>query len=303
MENEKSKNGIIGVLIGIIICLIVVIVLILTGVIKLKDSEKNSGNNSGDKTTTTVKSIKLDNSKDYVYDADYKYDGQQYTEYAKRLGGRMKPGNDELNLTEGVSEEQSLVSDFKVPYINIDSEDAKKANEEIKNIYIEYAKSFDEPPLWVKSSDDPTSVGADYYLRYKAFINNDVLSIVIGSCTILSGSSGLGFTYNTYNFDLKTGKLLYYSDLVSKLGYSVDESYDKITNVLNSRTDLDGVKEIISNQHELDYITQQLRGIKLKISDNNSFYLNESGNLCFFIVDVHGVATKYGTMQHYIEIK
>ena len=77
--NEKGKNIFIIILSIIVIGLISFIVLILTGVVKL-----NLNNNLTNVNNEKEESIKLDKSKDYVYDADYKYDNI-YTEYVRGI--------------------------------------------------------------------------------------------------------------------------------------------------------------------------------------------------------------------------
>ena len=230
MENEKSKNGIIGFLIGFIICLVIIVVLFATGTIEFNNDSKGSENKT---TTTTEKSIKLVNSKDYVYDADYKYDGQQSTEYkrVREEGSQNTVVDDVLNFT--LVRENHKLSDLKAPYININSDDAKKANDEIKGKYLEYLKEFDK---CAEVADESSAPSCSLMFDYKVFNSNDVISVVIGH--LIQSTSVPSAEYITYNFDIKTGKLLSYDDVLSKVGYTKDNSIEKIKNAIKENMDL-----------------------------------------------------------------
>ena len=294
MENEKSKNGIIGVLIGIIVCLVVVIVLFATGVIKLGGSDLNSSKKNEESSTKTEKSIKLDDSKDYVYDADYKYDGQKSSEYKCSI--HVFPINDELGLKNiNPTDGKCLLSSLKVPYVNLNTDDASKVNEEIKNLYIENAKKIDEV-----AENNMTTVSI--ILNYKSFVNNDILSIVVGNAYLSTGNSLEGFDYKTYSFDLKTGKLLSYDDVLSKLGYTRDSVIEKIKTVLSGEAyaQIKGAAE----QMGKDYFNSQIDMINDDINQGKlRFFVNESGKLNIFIKDVVGAASKFGYNYHIITLE
>ncbi|UKI27475.1 MAG: hypothetical protein L6V91_02320 [Bacilli bacterium] len=60
---------------------------------------------------------------------------------------------------------KQYLSDLKVPYLNINSDYAKASNEEIKKIYIEYAKRFDA----CAEIDQDKAVSCSQILTYKTF--------------------------------------------------------------------------------------------------------------------------------------
>ena len=107
--------------------------------------------------------------------------------------------------------------EYKLPKINIDSEDARNVNkhfEEVKKQILSQ-KDFDsdnsgEWDNWYESA------------KYKATENKDILSIVV---KYNKGYIASFTEYDVYNFDLKTKKLLTTTELNEKLNHS-DEAFN-----------------------------------------------------------------------------
>ena len=78
-EKEKNNGMLVGFLIGIIVMILVFIGLYLTNIIGFKTNNNNAIKITDD--NNAKNGIKVDESKEYVYDADYKYDNK-YTDYS-----------------------------------------------------------------------------------------------------------------------------------------------------------------------------------------------------------------------------
>lgn len=98
-------------------------------------------NKDNDIDNNVVKDIRINTEKDYVYDADYSYDNK-YTEFVRKDGNDKVINIDRYGLSVSGRIGKQYLSDLKVPYLNINSDYAKASNEEIKKIYIEYAKDL-----------------------------------------------------------------------------------------------------------------------------------------------------------------
>lgn len=116
----KNNKGLV-----IITIILGVLVVLMVGYI-VYDKVLNQNNNSESKENKNSVS-KLNSSKDWVYDADYDLPTNKESYY-------------------GFSDHSKLISasDLVVPYINIDSDDAKKANKEIYELYENLIKKFNE---------------------------------------------------------------------------------------------------------------------------------------------------------------
>ncbi len=137
--------------------------------------------------------------KDYVYDASYDYDIDS---------------NSYVSLSDNVT---YSVDDIKVAYINVDSLDCNKVNNEIKGLFDDLVKDFKvnlEDKVWFVSSS------------YKWYINDDKLYVVI---EVKGGSTyEANPRYYTYGIDLKSGDLIDYKDAYVSIGYTKDSIDTKL---------------------------------------------------------------------------
>ena len=158
--------------------------------------------------------IKIDRDRDYVYDRDNLYKNKYYD---------YSDGKNKMETIDkyGISIQYIPyhLDELKVPYININSKDAESANDKIEQLYLDYAKNFD---LFAENSN----VLCGQILTYRTYQYDDILSIVIiydSECT-----SAFVFQYLIYNFDLKTGDMLSYKDVLSMLKYQSNQVLDSL---------------------------------------------------------------------------
>ena len=151
---------------------------------------------------------KIDDNKEWVYKADYE--------------------NDVDKTSYELYDHTYRLEDIKVPFININSEDATNANKEIKQTYDTAIEAFKEGLV-----DEMTYVDECDYKNYE---NNNVISVLT--------TLGIGATdvvhpiYNTYNFDLKTGNLMTFDEVVAKSNIIPEELDEKVKNTIDKYLDL-----------------------------------------------------------------
>ncbi len=286
LENKKSNAFVIIILILIILGAIALVCYLFLSKNKLE-------NNNQSDISVEKNSIKLDNTKDYVYDAEYKYNSKyyRYARVSKDASTDKKLVTNEnvtlkdeyLKVNEDdipfqVNNNVQYLKDLKVPYININSDDAKKVNQELENLYMEYAEEFDE------SATPDIGIMTHLLLNYKKYTNGNVISIVV-----VDGAQATApwyFQYHTYNFDITTGKLLSYKDVYTKAGIKESDIDKKtetaITNKLKEKYNLyklDEVKDI--KEAKFDYLLKESLANYKKELQNNTFkyYLGENGKL------------------------
>lgn len=138
---------------------------------------------------------KLDNTKEIVYSA---YDVERNTE------------NYELNL--------------HIPVININSELSNTFNRSTLTTFINKANEIIEK----NDSSMPTLYSVDY----AAFINDNVLSVVIKS-TLKEGDSSQRIMVQTYNYNLSTNTEVPIIDLITMKQLNRDEVNNKIMEVVS----------------------------------------------------------------------
>lgn len=175
------------------------------------DNNTTIGDNEGIDITNTQENsdeqntLKEDKDKEYVYDAEYESNVSKES---------YKIGNRTLYL-----------KDIKVPYINIKSDDAEKANKEIEDVYKQAIEQYN------KGISDETSYVDECSYHY--YINDNVLSIVIRWA--FGATSVPEDDYYTCNFDLKTGKKLEYSEVYKNAGFDSSNIDSKVESAINTK--------------------------------------------------------------------
>jgi hypothetical protein len=214
-------------------------------------SETNNGSSvitTSQITEPSVQSMieKEDSKKDWVYDANYNKEVSTES-YTTNFG------------------ETYFVKDIVVPYININSPDAIKANVEIEKIFNTAIKVFNE------GTKDKLSYVDD--CSYKVYINDKVLSVVI---TLGTGATDVIYpNYHTYNFDLTTGKIMSFEDIYSIAGFTATDVNSKIKDVIKTKT-----KSIVASPETQQYENQSIENYETALKDNTlQYYLGENKEL------------------------
>lgn len=197
---KKENKGLI-----ILVVILLIAAVVVGAFVGYKRAAQNDKKNDIDSKSVA----KLDDSKDYVYDADYtEVYKNQYTEY---------------NRCTDTSPCIIKLSDLKVPYINIDSYYAGHTNGELEALYKDRAENFDKCAV----------VSHDCYdsITYKSYKYNNILSVVV--------IYGIAFAneYKTYSFDLKTGNEITYDEMITRLGYDKNTLLDKEKDVIKKEMD------------------------------------------------------------------
>ena len=193
----------------LIIILIIVILLIVGGIIGYvvcSKGEKVDNNEVNRQAENTTNVITTENSvKEKVYQAEYSSNLEKTT------------------YIDGFGKVQN-VNDIKVPYINIESEDAKKANNEIKQLYYKLVNEFKTNQEFAeKNKGTEGFLTNEYEVKYQTYENDNVLSVVM---TIITPMDVV--YYYSYNFDLTTLKLMSFEEIYEKVGFTKENISSKV---------------------------------------------------------------------------
>jgi hypothetical protein len=244
----------------VLIIILSVLVIVLGGYIAYNKYYKTSATTTTDTSNNTSNSnantlvSKLDNTKDWVYDA----------EYAKNVDAD----------SYSTSFSTYYAKDIVVPYININSSYANNSNSDIKKIFDDAIKTYNEGV-----SDETAYIDE---CGYKKYINNDSLSVVI--------TYGVGATdviypkYYTYNIDLKTGNQLSYEEVYSIAGLNSSNINSKvenaITTVMEERMASFSSDDYPSGTFFDTYNNESISNYINSISDNTlKYFLSDNGKL------------------------
>lgn len=118
----------------------------------------------------------------------------------------------------------------QIPHININSTEIDSINNEIDKIFINKAETI--------IAENSNSENIVYNLKYRAYVNNDILSLII-ECTLKEGSNAQRIIIKTYNYNIQTGKVLTIEDFaqLKQLNKSTIES--KIKDEIKSQISME----------------------------------------------------------------
>jgi hypothetical protein len=205
-KQKKEKKGVPGLLF-IIMLITVLIIGIGGGVLLTGYTDIFKKNNENKSTEQTKISKKIDESKPWVYDAEY---GKDKT--VKTIESKV-----DSTVTTWSSD-----TDLVVPYLNINSEAGKNANKEIEKLYNENYEKY--------ASKNSYSAQNICTLKYKFYENNNILSIVITNTNgVVPGGAGRCPLY-IYNFNLDTLEIATNEELAKQTGYNSITEVNEIVN-------------------------------------------------------------------------
>ena len=188
--------------------------------------------------------------KPWVYDAEYEIptDVESYTTFNELI----------------------QVSDLVVPYINIDSPDAKSANEELYGVYEELISRFNEN---ARTSEEYE--GSGYSVSdYEAYVLDTAVSVLVKQTS--GGTDVPWYVYYSYSFSLDDGHLLTYEEACEIAGITPEQAGETVENNIRESTlkDFSDVPDIET------YISQSIDNYEASVSDGSiNFLLHDMGLL------------------------
>ena len=202
--------------------------------------------NSFKNTNTSEEAEKIDADKDYIY-----------TNYEKT---EVNSGNYEI--------------DVKIPVININSEEIKSYNEDIKQVFQDKAESI----------LNGGSNRAVYSVDYEAFLNNNILSVVIRS-TLKEGSNPQRVIIQTYCYNIKEMKKVEFSDIMTLKNLDTNTVQEKI------RKQIQGKQEEAKALQQLGYSVyiRDLRSDRYDVENISNFFIDENNNI--YVIYAYGNST------------
>ena len=199
--------------------------------------------NSFKNTNTSEEAEKIEADKDYIY-----------TSYEK---AEVNSGNYEI--------------DVKIPVININSEEIKSYNEDIKQVFQDKAESI----------LNGGSNRAVYSVDYEAFLNNNILSVVIRS-TLKEGSNPQRVIIQTYCYNIKEMKKVEFSDIMTLKNLDTNTVQEKI------RKQIQGKQEEAKALQQLGYSVyiRDLRSDRYDVENISNFFIDENNNV--YVIYAYG---------------
>lgn len=161
-----------------------------------------------------------------------------------------------------------------IPVVNINSEVASSFNKITQEIFANKANEV------LKKTD--TTSKTIYSIDYVAYVNNNILSLVIRS-TLKEAESAQRVIIQTYNYNLQTNTSVTLNDAISLKSLNEKDVENKIQSTIKEADDQ--TKAILSMGYSNIY-TRDLNNDMYKIANSKTFFLGENGKL--YIIYAYG---------------
>ena len=256
IKTEK-KNTALYVIIAILAIAVVglVVYIVLDKNNQPKTDQNNTSTetsqNEGEKPEEETKLVsKIDEDKDWVYDADYekKVTKESHTD----------------------SEGNVLFSakDIVAPYINVQSSYAETSNTAIKKVFDEIVKIYNADALQQITD-----------CKYEKALNDKSVSVVY-SYTI----NRMKPSYYTYNVNLEDGSELSYKEVYTQAGFTDDDIEDAVKKAVKDKmlneVLKDFSKENMGGETKESYVDKVVEAYKKKVERGNlKYYLSDDNTL------------------------
>ena len=167
--------------------------------------------------------------------------------------------------------ENSYELNVSIPYLNINSDTAKKINQEIDTLF--YKKAID-----ILNNANQYTV---YGVKYKAYVNDNILSLII-NVTLKEGNNPQRVIIKTYNYNLSSNNQLNIKEVLQYRDISENYVQNKINETIKNAS------ENANIYSELGY-NMYLRNVGdsiYKLENTTVYFLGE--NKALYIIYPYG---------------
>lgn len=212
-EKEKiSKKRILIYSIAILVCIIAIIIVVMVQILGNDVANSFFGIRG-----LAVKTEEEENLLKANFDTIFNntLEGEQNSYNVSRLDGEKDLVYTGYETQERVTNSYEI--NVHIPYLNINNSVIQSYNDEIKGQFQEFTEN-------VLNSENQNII---YTVEYQAYIENDILSVIISS-NLKKGASAQRVIVLTYNYDLIEQKEISLEDMIIKFELNKNEIQNKI---------------------------------------------------------------------------
>ena len=161
----------------------------------------------------------------------------------------------------------------QIPHINIDSEEVNKINEEIDKTFKQKAESLID--------ENNTVENAVYSIKYQAYLNNDILSLII-ECTLKEGTNPQRIIIKTYNYNMNSKKIITMEELAKIKQIDKNKIESEIKEEIDSKISME--KSLTEAGYNV--FNRYPDSDMYKYENLSNFFIDEQNNL--YIIFAYG---------------
>lgn len=170
--------------------------------------------------------------------------------------------------------EEAYEVNIHVPVVNIKNDVASSFNNITQALFANKANEV------LKMTDASTK--AIYSIDYVAYVNDNILSVVIRS-TLKEGQSAQRVIVQTYNYNLSTNESVTLNDLITKKGLNKDDVTRKIQSVVEEG---DNEAKAIQSMGYNTVFSRDLSSNMYTVENSGTFFLGDNNKL--YIIYAYG---------------
>lgn len=190
--------------------------------------------------------------------------------------GIIKINNDK-EIIYAIDKEENTDSyelNVHIPVVNIKNEVVSSFNKITQTVFANKVNEI------LKKTD--VTVKTLYDINYVAYINGDILSVIIKS-TLKEKQSAQRVIVQTYNYNLSTGKRVSLNDLITKKTLNKDEVNDEIKKVIQ---EADNESKLIAEAGYNEVFSRDLSSNMYTVDNSGIFFLGDNEQL--YIIYAYG---------------
>lgn len=187
---------------------------------------------------------------------------------------KLKSDQEIIYALDKTESTEAYEIDIHVPVVNIKSDVASSFNKVTQAVFANKANEV------LKKTD--TTTKTLYNIDYVAYVNEDILSVVIKS-TLKEGQSAQRVIVQTYNYNLSTGSEVKLNDLVTKKALNKDEVNNKIKSVVQ---EADNEAKVIASAGYNEVFSRDLNSSMYTVDNSGTFFLGDNQKL--YIIYAYG---------------
>lgn len=187
---------------------------------------------------------------------------------------KLKSDQEIIYALDKTESTEAYEIDIHVPVVNIKSDVASSFNKITQAVFANKANEV------LKKTD--TTTKTLYNIDYVAYVNEDILSVVIKS-TLKEGQSAQRVIVQTYNYNLSTGAEVKLNDLVTKKALNKDEVNNKIKSVVQ---EADNEAKVIASAGYNEVFSRDLNSSMYTVDNSGTFFLGDNQKL--YIIYAYG---------------
>lgn len=185
---------------------------------------------------------------------------------------KIDPAQEIVYTAAALDDEKELYDvNIQIPLINIKGEVAQAFNTNTQEIFANKANEVMQS----------ATVNTIYDVDYVAFVNGDILSVVIKS-NLKEGDNPQRVIVQTYNYNLKTGKEVSAEELLTSLQYAIGSVDEEIkSQIVQASKDAEALQ-----QSGYEVYTRNPEDAMYQVKNAKTYFLGENG--AFYMIYAYG---------------